>query len=319
MRGQVAAGILACLGANLALAADPPQGGPPAAPSAAGPWHQTPIDPTTNIDFTAYTLGRGETRVGLASIDTSPIERLQLGTAPLLDLVGIYNGKAKLRLLDSERAATAVAGQYWLVPVTGLLEQFGGKRAFGVGKDVFVRRMSYASLSVTGSLVVHEHWSIHGGVTYSRITGTGSFDFRNLPVVVLPGAQSIGGKATLVPTVVGELLQARVATDVRLNRRDSFILQAGLPVHASARGSVSGGLTGVPEELENLDVAVQYNQPLQPSQTFRASLAYQMQLRQIDLRVGFGVTGLDKPLNNAWILEAFDLAYRFGGRYRVDP
>jgi hypothetical protein len=138
--------------------------------------------------------------------------------------------------------------------------------------------------------------------------------------VVLPGAEAIGGNATLVPKVVGELVQARVATDVRFNRRDSVILQAALPLVASARGSVSGDLEGVPRELENLDVAVIYTERLKPSKTYRASVAYQMSLRQVDLRVGFGVTGLDKPLHRAWMLEVFDLAYRFGGRYRsVQP
>jgi hypothetical protein len=284
------------------------------------PWHQQPIDPRSQIDFTAYTLGRGEARVGLASIDVAPVTRLQFGTAPLLDLVGIYNAKAKVTALEGERFAVSASGQLWLVPVTGLLEQFGGKNAFGVGRDVFVRRMTYSSASLGASAILHERWSVHGGLAYSRVVGTGSFDFRNLPVVVLPGAEAIGGNATLVPKVVGELVQARVATDVRFNRRDSVILQAALPLVASARGSVSGDLEGVPRELENLDVAVIYTERLKPSKTYRASVAYQMSLRQVDLRVGFGVTGLDKPLHRAWMLEVFDLAYRFGGRYRsVQP
>ena len=291
----------------------------PGVANAEEPWHRQPIDAETQIDFTAYTLGRGETRAGLASIDTSPIKNLQFGSAPLLDLVGIYNAKAKVMALHGDHFAVATAGQFWVVPVTGLLEQFGGRNAFGVGKDVFVRRMTYSSASLVLSGIVSDHWSLHGAMSYARVAGSGSFDFRNLPVIVLPGLDAIGGDATLVPKVTGELVQVRVATDVRFNRRDSIIAQFALPIVASARGSVSGDLTGVPDELKNLDVAVVYRQWLRPSQSYRVSAGYQMSLRQVDIRVGFGLSGLDKPLNRAWILDVFDLAYRFGGRYRTVP
>ena len=297
----------------------PPAPAPPAAAPAASsvdvPYVQQPIEVDRQIDYTAHVLSKGVTRLGIMSIDTAPLARLQLGTAPLLDLLGMYNARVKLQALSGDRGAVSVSGSVMAVPITDLLKQLGGRNAFGVGNRLFVDSLTYTTLGLAGSVNPHERWSLHGGLSVQRATGKGQFDFTDLPVVVLPGADPIGGDALVVPTLNAVLYTVRIASDVRFNRRDSVVLQANLPIYGLARGTVSGSLDGLPDQLANLDVAAQYSQPLAPSETYRASLAYQATFQRVDVRIGVGMTGLDKPLHRSWILETFDLAYRFGGRY----
>lgn len=301
------------LGLSSGAAAQDPVAPPPT--TDALPYVKQPVEPERQIDYTAFVLGRGETRLGLASIDTAPLAHLQIGTAPLLDLLGMYNVRGKLQALEGKWGGVAVSGSLMAVPITDLLKQLGGRNAFGVGNRLFVDSLTYTTLGIQGSLHPHERWSLHGGVSSMRATGRGQFDFTDLPVVVLPGADPIGGEALVVPKLNAVLYAVRLATDVRLNRRDSVVLQANLPVYGRARGTISGDLDGLPEELANIDIAAQYGQALDVGATYRASLAYQATFRRVDLRVGVGMTGLGKPLTRSWMLEAFDIAYRFGGRY----
>jgi len=293
-------------------------------PAASGPPGDQPadlrvIDPYRQIDYTAYTLGKGETRLGLMSIDTVPLRDVQIGTQPLLDLLGIYNVRAKLQAVRGDRGALAVTGGAMAVPITDLLKQLGGRNAFGVGRRLFVDSLTYTSLGVLGSVRVHDQFSIHGGFNYLGAVGRGQFDFNNLPVVVVPGGGPVGGGAVVVPRLAADVYSVRLAMDGRLHPLHSVVLQANVPVFASARGTVEGGLEGLPEEVEDFDLSIGFGQALSPSEAYRASLAYQLTLDRVDLRVGLGVSGLASPLNRSWVVEAFDLAYRFGGRYAKTP
>ena len=297
-----------------------PASAPASAAAAAAPAPSaTSIDPYRQIDYTAYTLGKGETRLGVMSVDVAPVKDLQIGTQPLLDLLGIYNVRAKGRIIDGEVGGLAVTGSVMAVPVTDLLKQIGGRNAFGVGRRVFVDSLIYSSLGVLGSVKAHEKFSLHGGVNYLRATGRGQFDFTDLPVVVVPGGDEFGGEAIIVPKLAADLISFRLAADARITHVHSVVLQTNVPVFASATGTVGGGLDGLPEEIEDFDVALSYGRALLPSEAYRASLSYQATIKQVDLRVGFGLSGLDKPLHRSWIVEAFDLAYRFGGKYAKSP
>jgi len=290
-----------------------------AAAAAAPAPSATSIDPYRQIDYTAYTLGKGETRLGVMAIDVSPLSDVQIGTQPILDLLGIYNIRAKVQAADSDVLGIAVTGGAMAVPITDLLKQIGGRNAFGVGKRLFVDSLTYTSFGGLVSVKAHERFSIHGGVNYLRATGRGQFDFSDLPVVVIPGGASYGGEAVLVPKLSADLISLRLATDVRINHVHGLVLQANVPVFASATGTVAGGLDGLPKEVRDFDVSVGYNRALAPSEAYRASLAYQATIKRVDLRLGIGTSGLDKPLHRSWIVETFDLAYRFGGKYAKSP
>ena len=50
-------------------------------------------------DFTAYTLEWGEVRLGVASVQVGVLPRVQLGTAPVLDALNVWNLNAKWNAL----------------------------------------------------------------------------------------------------------------------------------------------------------------------------------------------------------------------------
>lgn len=277
--------------------------------------HQYPQNPYGSTDFTAYTRERGEWKLGLASISYGVVPRVHLGTSPVLDLLGIYNGLAKWNFVRAKRVDLALTGSLYVVPITQLLQRFDDDGSYDIAgqtideQDIFVDRITTSSLSLLTSLQVWKGWSLHGGVGWTRASATGNLAFNDLPVIVVPGLDPIGGDLTLVPRVVGDLVDVRVATDLRFNRRDSLILQGAASVYAHAHGEISGEIAGLPAELGDLDFAIGYGGPVTPAASYRASIAWQFSWRKVDLRFGVGTSAIP----DTWLLQAFDLSYRFGG------
>lgn len=284
--------------------------------------HQYPQNPYQSTDFTAYTREPGEVRLGLAALSVGVLPRVHLGTSPMLDVVGIYNGSAKWNFARAKRLDFALAGGVYVVPVTRLLatlDDDGSGTVSGVSQeDVFVDTVTTTSLSLTTSLQVVGGWSIHAGTAWTRARAVGNLDFNNLPQVVVPGLEPIGGDLTLVPRVRGELLDVRFATDLRFNRRDSLILQASATAWAHAQADISADLSGLPDALGGVDFAIGYGQAVSPADTYRASLAWQFSWRKVDLRFGLGAASptISAGILQPWLVQAFDLAYRFGGATR---
>lgn len=280
--------------------------------------HRFAQNPYGSTDFTAYTREWGEAKIGLTSLSYGILPRVQVGTVSALDLLGVYNASAKGNFVRTGPLDLAISGSVYAVPITDLLERFDQKGTYKIagykvkGKDIFVDRITYFGLSLHGSLQLVGGWSAHTGVGYARASAKGALDFQNLPTVVLPGLDPIGGELTLVPNVVGELIDLRFATDYRFNRRDSLILQAAATVYGRARGGISGGIDGLPRELRNLDFIVGYGQAISPWDSYRASLAWQFSWKTVDLRFGLGASAVPYT----WLLQSFELSYRFGGETR---
>ena len=64
--------------------------------------------------------------------------------------------------------------------------------------------------------------------------------------------------------------------------------------------------------LRNLDFAAAYQGWIPIQQSYRATLAYQFSWQRVDLRFGWGFAAVPYT----WLLQAFDLSYRFGGTTR---
>jgi hypothetical protein len=274
-----------------------------------------PQNPYGSTDFTAYTRERGEWKLGVASVSYGILPRVHVGTSAVLDAFGIYNGLAKWNFARAGKVDLALAGSLYVVPITQLLRTFDADGQYEIAgqtvneQDVFVDRITTSSLNLLTSVQVWKGWSLHGGVGWTRASAAGNLDFNDLPVVVVPGLEPIGGDLTLVPKVVGDLVDVRLATDLRFNRRDSLILQGAASVFAHARGEISGGIEGIPPELQDLEFAIGYGGTISPAASYRASIAWQFSWRKVDLRFGVGTAAIP----NTWLLQAFDLSYRFGG------
>lgn len=280
-----------------------------------------PQNPYGSTDFTAYTREWGEAKIGLASISYGVLPRTQVGTSAALDALRIWNGQAKVNFLRAGPFDAALAGSLFVVPINATLRRIDADGRYEIGgvrideDDIFVDRVTTYGVALQTSLQVAGGWSVHGGVGYNRASARGQLDLLNLPEIVIPGLDPIGGQITIVPAVSGELLDLRFATDYRFNRRDSLIVQAAASVWAKARGVIDPSeISGVPffDAAAAYDVALERQQIVSPRDSFRATVAWQFSWRRVDLRAGIGVSAVPAT----WLLQAFDLSYRFGGETR---
>lgn len=282
-----------------------------------------PQNPYANTDFTAYTLEWGETKVGIASITTGVLPRLQLGTQPVLDAVGVWNINAKANLVREGRVDGALLGQFYAVPVTKVVNQattlLGYDQIDPLNYTLVNAR--YLGVGAMTSVQVLKPWSVHLGAYYARVHAGGEFNFEDLPSFLIPGLEDqlgqVGGEATIVPAVTGELVTLRGATDFRFNRRDSLIFQYQAAVYARAKAAAdfSIGIEGIPEELpDGIEVGLAYGGWVPQKYSYVTSLAYQASWKHVDLRLGVGTSYVPY----AWLLQSLEVSYRFGGSTRAE-
>lgn len=257
--------------------------------------------PRANTDFTSYTLEFGEVKLGLASMTVGALPHLQLGTVPALNALGIYNGHAKFNPIRVQGFDLALKGAYHWLP----LGDFDG---------------NYLELGLFASQILHPRLSVHGGVAYSSMSARGVPDFtRASPLITTitgdlsaynPPAEWFGEDP---PRIRAEALAARAAVDVRINRRDSFVLQG----QALLQAAVVTDLGDLPLEevlppIAGLDEALSYKEVFRITDAYMLSLSYQASWKQVDLRIGAGLSSVP----GAWVVQANELSYRFGGKTR---
>jgi hypothetical protein len=254
-------------------------------------WHQLPPNPRGQTDFTAYTLDWGEVRVGIGNVGISLLPGLQLSTQPIFDALRMPNLALKANLLQ--------IGPHFDGAING---------AMGVMRTDSVNAL-YVVAGGTASVILNPHWSVHAGGTWIYAAAVGEPDLVSLADTVDPYVEGeMPSDATLsylgerlAYEVRAEAVTIRLATDVRLNRRDSIILQGQAAVWA---------WTQVPDYAERF---VHEDTGFLPfGDSYTASLAWQFSWRNVDLRVGAGVSSVP----GAWLMNTVDLAWRFGGETR---
>jgi len=251
------------------------------------------IDPYVQTDYTAYTLEWGEVKLGFGTIQVGALPRTQLGTVPILDLLGLYNVNAKVDPLRLGPFDLGVDGILYALP----LGDFIG---------------TYRAAGATMSLIIVPAWSIHAGLRYGEVAAHGIPDLSGLS----PFLSTVSGHALEDWSYDGpenpkadlELAQIEVDTDLRINNRDGFVLRvlATPYVHAGADfGADPPPILGIDSLLETGG-----EQPI--GKTWSASLSYQGAFKHWDMRLGAGWSAI--PFQ--WVLQAEDLSYRFGGKTR---
>jgi len=247
------------------------------------PWRgHLPPDPYAQVDYTAYTLKWGETRLGLSTITMGVLPRTQLGTVPTLDVLGMFNGTLKvnpLRIGPVDLSAESAIYDY---------NHFGFHgRWYSAGGDL--------------SVLLSPHWSIHGGATYTLMGLEGEIDLGALgELLSMANGSNIHG---IDLSSHGQSVKVHAATDLRMNRRDSLILQSSAVVWGSLDSPMDlpvilgGGLS------ENQSTGQRI------ADSYTLSLSYQAAFRHLEARVGIGLAA-QKLM---WVQPAFELCYRWGG------
>ncbi|MFZ5476961.1 MAG: hypothetical protein ACOZNI_09325 [Myxococcota bacterium] len=249
------------------------------------PFH-LPQNPRGQVDFTAYTLEWGEVKLGLANVTVGVLPHVQLGTSVPLDVLGVPNVTAKAHAAEGGPYDIAGYVNYYVLPREAI-------------------QASYLSVGGLQSLRILEPWSVHVGGGYVRVHAAGQADIGTL--ADLWGATE--GDAELSAEVTGHAVNLTVATDVRLNRRDSVILRGESLLWAKTEADVPEGVINV----LGLQDAFATNGFLPLSKASTASIAWQFAWEHVELRLGVGVP----LLSPAWFLQSAELCYRFGGPTRV--
>lgn len=284
--------------------------------------HKFEQNPYAHVDFTAYTLERGETRIGLTAIGHGLTPRVQLVTVPLLDMIGAWNTTLKANLVRQGNFDGALLAGVYYVPITDILNNLGVGEALNPtnkqkNTPTFTSSLTWLDLGVKTSARLTDPWSAHLGFTYSRVFAEGELSLGQIPRVDVPQIGEIGGQQIkIVPKVASELLQLRFATDYRFNRRDTLILQFGAPVYFSARGLFSANDTGLSKDFSNLYAAVGYQRWLPVGTYPGVSIAWQFSWKHVDLRVGIPLAASSTLSRIQSSGQAFNLTYRFGGSTR---
>ncbi len=253
-------------------------------------WFDQAPNPRGQTDFTAYTLEWGEMRLGLGNVGIGLLPGIQLTTQPMLDAVRMPNVALKMDLLQ-------------------IGKRFDGAVNGSVGHmRTDMSRAVYVTAGGTASVILHPNWSVHAGGQWMYAAAVGEPDLQAAAEVVGPMVGGVPSDASLsyleerlAYEVRVEAVALRAATDVRLNRRDSIVLQGQAVIWAWTR---------VPTYAERfVDEESGYVPVLD---NYTASIAWQFSWRNVDLRLGAGVSSVP----GAWLLNTVDLAWRFGGATR---
>jgi hypothetical protein len=268
--------------------------------------HLMTPNPYQQVDFTAYTLEWGETRLGVAGVQFGLFPRVQVGTQPVLDLLGIYNGTVKVNAFRAGPFDLGLTAAYHRFPLGDFVGQYG-------------------AVGGTMSWVLTPAWSIHGGVQAGRL------QVQGLPTAPPKVFQAYVNQKTIEdwaaqanavgvdPFMRVEGVAVRAATEVRLNRRDSFVIQGQAFTWGAVQANLGENMPDYAKESVELVLpglsatSFESSKKFALSETYVLTLSYQASFRRIDLRIGGGKSG--NALATA--LQANDLAVRFGGPTRA--
>lgn len=269
--------------------------------------HLQPQDPYNHVDFTAYSLDWGEVRVGAASITVGVLPRTQFGTVPALDALGVPNGSLKVDAIQAGPVHIAGTGAYYRTQLGEFVAQ-------------------YTQGGVLASVEVLPPWSVHISGTTNWVAGDGFPDLTELsPVLSQYSRAQLDDWTTAAQARNVDLelramaVTAKLATDVRLNRRDSLIFQ----VQSALSSRVSGGvgatedvppIAGMDQMIKaGVQVTAEEGGRLPLGSNYLTTLSYQASFKNWEFRAG---GGWSYPIPYTWVLQAIDVGYRFGGSER---
>jgi len=264
-------------------------------------------NPYGNTEYTAYALEFGQFRMGVNQSAIGIAPRVQLGTGPALNLLGIYNASLKVNAVRTGRLDMAAQGSYYTLDA---------------GLDA-----EWIRAGILGSIRVLEPWSMHLGFSYNRLAISGLPEPSKVSDLLIDGSSDdlmAWEQAAKEQGISLELEQSMVtmqmATDYRFNRRDALVLQGSAILWSSAQSGILGldpsiaeGLSALPPIL-GIDGILQNEPDLSGSlqSSYVISLAYQHSRKHLDMRLGLGVSSFPY----AWLLQSFELSYHFGGKTR---
>lgn len=253
-----------------------------------------PADPKRQKSYNAFTLEPGEFEVGLIT-SAGLLSNLQVGTNVLMDSFGIYNGHIKLTAIEEGPLSAALIGsRYQLL------------------QDRYTA--SFTGIGGVASLQILRPWGVHIGGDYYALKSSGLVDLDAIspylsgPVDDAVDQVTAEGYGDL--DIFASVTRVRAATDLRLNRRDSIVLQFSAFVRASLQTELPD-LDFIPD-VANLQEALAYDGFVPISETYMTSLAWQFDWKRAELRLGAGLSSVP----GTWLVQSTEFSYKLGGETR---
>ena len=218
--------------------------------------------------------------------------------------MGLRNADAKLNLLRIGAFDVALDGNWQSMPTPDF-------------------DMGYLAGGVNTSIRVLEPWTIHFGTQYMSFSAKGLPDLSQINPLILSmsGIDAQSYRDELAEDGVGFDLAAKAitlkfATDIRLNRRDSWIIQAqGIVWHSLSFSSNLNDSEKVPKFF-NIDqiLALDSEGGSDITKSYVVSVAHQWSWNNSYLRIGFGWSSMDEYAFVPAMIQSIDYAWRFGGK-----
>lgn len=272
-----------------------------AAAALAGEWSDQPPDPRYESDFTAHTVPHKRLRAGVVNLDYGVLDNLSVGTAPLGLLFGVVNARGKVTAIRTETFDASFQA--------GLLR-------LDASESLGTVLTSYP-LQANATWIASPWFSLHGGVRWENVEAAGSFTLDQVgdATATMLGTdlgpeleESLAGAGSLYGGAHLTVVQAQLACDWRLNRRDSLVFQWKGYTWLSAR--VDAGYQTESEEVQ-VGVSGKIRKPLDDEALGVTTASWQFTWPHWRLRVGLGVSKgvLKNPLSVAE--QAFEVYYLF--------
>jgi len=283
-------------------------------------YSRLPPDPYANVIDTAYTLERGEFRLGLAELSYGLHDRVQLGISPEMLAFGTITGSLKANMLREGRHDFGILAACMFIPVSELLE------GLDLVEQDIVDDAVALTLGARNSFIINQHWSMHASLNYRLLHATGSYDLSNLSAFLAPsdGADETGEgedeKIILFPKIRADTIELFLRTDVRLNRRDTLFLATGFAPYSKVRGGVTMEDVELDDDLViegfplDLELMLSNGGWLHPKLSFMVVGGWMFTWQHWELELGGGYSAVPYT----WLLAAVDVAYRFGGQSRAE-
>ncbi len=282
----------------------------------AGEWARQPIDPRVTTDLTAYTVGKGNFKLGFVNQDFGLLENVQVGTTLGLLPLGVVAVHGKVTAVEGERVALGIEGG-WLryrFNTDQLTEEISSDAS-----------ATAVPLNLTTSVILGRRLSIHGGPAwlFANVAGAVPLDQVGVALAAMLGS-SFGGdltedvqsrleqkaqdeledKGSIFADARMTVTRINLAADFRINRRDSIFVAAMTPV--GVKGLVAAGYQ-TDEAGLSAGASLLVDQPLDEFGS-TITVSYQAAWPHLHLRVGFP---LYSTVRFAWIPQAFDVYWVF--------
>jgi hypothetical protein len=271
-----------------------------------------PNNPYTHTDFTAYSLEFGEVRLGLGQIKAGILPRTQVGTVPAALAMGALNGTAKVDFLRIGPVDIAATGAHYRFSHDGFTA-------------------NHTQLGGTTSVQLAPKWSMHVSSRWQTTRGQGVPDLNKNPWIVDNFAPDFNSQASRLEEaglvsreeaftsvqsefsddyLEAQSVNLKVATDIRFNRRDSFILQASANMWSTFESTLDVDSLASQDRIASMVLESIEAEGI--ANTYVTSAAWHFSWHRADLRLGVGVSSVP----GAWLTQTADFAWRFGGDTR---